>query len=160
MFYINWSSAMRRSINSLLGATFHRWAALGGFARIFLCILVVISGAIISADVFSMRLNLLDTDRKAPVDYGYGPDKGIGPPRPNLVLGQTPAIPKSLTAAPTGARAVPKGGGAGGYFFPHRGVDCPLSGRTFLRDPLADHTASHGALARRTSHELRHRPKR
>ena len=65
-----------------------------------------------------MRLNLLDTDRKAPVDYGYGPGKGIGPPRPNLVLGQTPAIPKSLTAAPTGARAVPKGGGAGGYFSP------------------------------------------
>jgi hypothetical protein len=119
-------------INSLLGATFHRWAALRGFARIFLCILIVIAGTVISAEVYSMRLNphgfWLETDKKAPVDYGYGPGKGIGPPRPNLVLGQTPAIPKSLTAAPTGARAVPKGGGAGGYFFPHRGVDCPPTG--------------------------------
>jgi Domain of unknown function (DUF1929) len=126
-----WSSAMRR-INSLLGAAFHGWKSLGGFTRIFLCILIVIAGAIINAEVFSMNLNpggfWLETDRKAPVDYGYGPGKGIGPPRPNLVLGQTPAIPKSLRAAPTVARAVPKGGGAGGYFFPHRGVDCPLTG--------------------------------
>lgn len=126
-----WSSAMRR-INSLLGATFHGRAALGGFRRIFLCILIVIAGALLSADVFSMRLNphgfWLETDRKAPVDYGYGPGKGIGPPRPNLVLDQTPAIPKFLRAAPTVARAVPKGGGAGGYFFPHRGVDRPPPG--------------------------------
>jgi hypothetical protein len=126
-----------RRINSLLGAAFHGWAALGGFARIFLCILIVIAGTVISAEVFSMRLNphgfWLETDRKASVDYGYGPGKGIGPPRPNHVLGQTPAIPKSLIAAPTvagAARARPKGRGAGGYFFPHRGVDCPPGGRS------------------------------
>jgi hypothetical protein len=151
-----------RRINSLLGAAFHSWAALGGFARIFLCILIVIAGTVISAEVFSMRLNphafWLETDRKAPVDYGYGPDKGIGPPRPNHVLGQTPAIPKSLIAAPTvaGAARAPEGRRLGRLFFPpSRSRLSPR--RTFLRDQLADHTDSHGALARRTSHELRHR---
>jgi Domain of unknown function (DUF1929) len=116
-----------RRVNSLLGATFHGWAALGGFTRIFLYILIVIAGALISAEVFSMSLSR-DKDRIATVDYGYGPGKGIGPPRPNLALGQTPAIPKSLIAAPSVAAAVPIGGAGGGYFFPHRGVDCPLTG--------------------------------
>ena len=42
-----------RRINSLLGAAFHGWAALGGFTKISLCILIVIVGAIISSEVFS-----------------------------------------------------------------------------------------------------------
>src|SRR5438045_683927 len=88
------SSAMRR-INSLLGAAFHGAGAPRGFTTIFLCILVVIGGAIITSEVFSkspgLGINLFEKDKKAPVDYGYGPGAGIGPARPNLVLGQTPA---------------------------------------------------------------------
>jgi len=131
-----------RRINSLLGAAFHGWAALGGFARIFLCILIVIAGTVISAEVFSMRLNphafWLETDRKAPVDYGYGPDKGIGPPRPNHVLGQTPAIPKSLIAAPTvaGAARAPEGRRRGRLFFP------PSRSRLSPPEPRLYHSAA------------------
>src|ERR1700731_1783542 len=117
------SSAMRR-INSLLGAAFHGWAAPRGFTTIFLCILVVI-GAIITSDVFSkgpglgMFMSMLEKDKKAPVDYGYGPGAGIGPARPNLVLGQTPAIPQSMRLAQEAAHGtVPIGGGAGGFFGP------------------------------------------
>jgi hypothetical protein len=102
-----------RRINSLLGAAFHGWAALGGFARIFLCILIVIAGTVISAEVFSMRLNphafWLETDRKAPVDYGYGPDKGIGPPRPKPRPRPNPGNPEIPYCSPDsswgGARA-------------------------------------------------------
>jgi Domain of unknown function (DUF1929) len=102
------SSAMRR-INSLLGTAFHGWAAPRGITKIFLCILIVI-GAILTSDVFSkspglgMFMSMLEKDKKAPVDYGYGPGAGIGPARPNLVLGQTPAIPHSMRLAP---QAVP-----------------------------------------------------
>jgi hypothetical protein len=126
-----------RHVNSLLGSAFHGWAALGGFTRIVLCVLIVIGGALISAEVFSFpaRFWLNENDNHPPIDYGYGVGKGIGPPRPNLVLGQTPAIPKSLIAAPNVAAAVPPGGGGGGYFFPHRGVDCPLTGGTSCAIP-------------------------
>ena len=92
-----------RRIQSLLGAAFHGWAAPRGFTTIFLCILIVIGGgAIISSEVFpkspglGMFMSMLEKDEKAPVDYGYGPGAGIGPARPNLVLGQTPAIPHSV----------------------------------------------------------------
>src|ERR1700736_3199315 len=97
------SSAMRR-VNSLLRAAFDGWAAPGGFTKIFLCILIGIGGAIITSDVFSKGLRLgliwLEKDKKAPVDYGFGPGAGIGPARPNLVLGQTPAIPHSKGLVP------------------------------------------------------------
>ena len=116
------SSAMRR-INSLLGAAFHGWAAPRGFTTIFLCILVVI-GAIITSDVFSkgpglgMFMSMLEKDKKAPVDYGYGPGAGIGPARPNLVLGQTPAIPHSMGLVPKagpGTPAAPKAAAPAGH---------------------------------------------
>jgi hypothetical protein len=113
-----------RRINSLLGAAFHASAALGGFTKIFLCILVVLVGAIINEEVYSqvplLGIFRLEKDRKAPVDYGYGRGAGIGPARPNLVLGQTPAIPQSTPLAPQAVprAAVPIGGGAGGYFGP------------------------------------------
>ena len=42
-----------RRINSLMGAAFHGWAALGGFTKITLCLLAVIVGAAISSEVFS-----------------------------------------------------------------------------------------------------------
>jgi hypothetical protein len=80
-------------------------------------------GAIITSDVFSkspglgMFMSMLEKDKKAPVDYGYGPGVGIGPARPNLVLGQTPAIPQSMRLAPQarpGAAPLAGGGGCGG----------------------------------------------
>jgi galactose oxidase-like protein len=110
------SSAMRR-INSLLGAAFHGGAALGGFTKIFLCILVVIVGATLNSGVFSqiplLDIFRLEKDHPAPVDFGSGPGAGIGPGRPNLVLGETPTIPKSSIVA-----AAPSGGGSGGFFGP------------------------------------------
>jgi hypothetical protein len=122
------SSAMRH-INSPIRAASHGWVALGRFTKISLCIfvviggLVVIGGATINSDPFSQspRLDIfwLEKDKKAPVDYGYGPGAGIGSPRPNLVLGQTPAIPQSLRLAQEAAHGtVPIGGGAGGFFGP------------------------------------------
>jgi hypothetical protein len=84
-------------VNSHLQAAFPGWAAPRGFTKMFLCILIVIGGALITSDVFSQGLRLgliwLEKDKTAPVDYGFGPDAGVGPARPNLVLGQTPAIP-------------------------------------------------------------------
>jgi hypothetical protein len=117
---------MRRVI-SLLGTALRGWAALG-------CTLVVIVGAIIDSDVFSAPIHLLDLnwfnlekDQKVPVDHGYGPGAPIGPPRPNLHLGQVPPIRKSSIAAParvgaaaavTGTAPVAAGAGAGGFFGP------------------------------------------
>jgi len=95
-----------RRINSHLGAAFHGWAAPRGLTTLFLCILIVMGDAIITSAVFSKSPGLgmfmfwLEKDKKAPVDYGFGPGAGIGPARPNLVLGQTPAAPKA--AAPAG----------------------------------------------------------
>jgi hypothetical protein len=103
-----------RRIQSLLGAAFHGWAAPRGFTTIFLCILIVIGGgAIISSEVFpkspglGMFMSMLEKDKKAPVDYGYGPGAGIGPARPNLVLGQTPAIPHSMGLVPKAGPGTP-----------------------------------------------------
>lgn len=89
-----------RRINCLLGITFHGWAALSGFTKILLCILVVIAGAIVSSEVFSKGFSLdllsvwleLEKDKAAPVDYGFGPGAGIGPASPNRVLGETPPM--------------------------------------------------------------------
>ena len=111
------SSAMRR-INSLLGAGFHGWAAPRGFTTICLCILIVV-GAIITSDVFSKSpglgkfMSMLEKDKKAPVDYGFGPGAGIGPARPNLVLGQTPATP--LPKAGSGTPVAPKAAAPAGH---------------------------------------------
>jgi hypothetical protein len=63
-----------------------------------LFILAVIVGAAINSAVFSQSPGLdifrREKDKKAPVDYGFGPGAGMGPARPNLVLGQTPATPR------------------------------------------------------------------
>ena len=110
-----------RHVISLLGTALRGWVALG-------CILVVIVGAIINSDVFSGPIPIhnwfkLEKDQKAPVDHGYGPGAPIGPPRPNLHLGQVPPIPKSsnrVGAAPaaTGTAPLAVGGAAGGFFGP------------------------------------------
>ncbi|HEY8032808.1 MAG TPA: galactose oxidase early set domain-containing protein [Methylocella sp.] len=112
-----------RRIKFALTAVFQSWALPRGFTKISICILAVIAGAAINSDVVSKALRLdifrLEKDRKATVDYGYGPGAGIGPARPNLVLGQTPAIPRSLRAGPkAGPGTIPIGGGAGGFFGP------------------------------------------
>jgi Domain of unknown function (DUF1929) len=122
-----------RRINSLLGAAFHACAAPRGFTKLSLCLLAVIAITAINSDVVSKSLRLdlfrLENDKRAPVDYGYGPGAGIGPARPNLVLGQTPPIPQSMRLVPKavpGTRVAPKaalgtapvGGGAGGFFGP------------------------------------------
>jgi len=69
---------------------FGNWAALGIFTV----------GLIVSVPVLaiSVILNKMEKDHSAPVDYGYGPNAGIKSPRPNLKLGETPTIPKSLLA--------------------------------------------------------------
>ena len=116
-----------RQVISRLGTALRDWAGLG-------CILVVIVGAILNSDVFSGPIPVhnwfkQEKDHKAAVDYGYGPGKPIGPPRPNLHLGQVPPIPKSKSsieaparvgAAPaaTGTAPVAAGAGAGGFFGP------------------------------------------
>jgi hypothetical protein len=112
-----------KRINSLFEAAFHDWASLRGYTKISFCIFAVIAGAAINSDVVSKTLRLdlfrLENDRRAPVDYGFGPGAGKGPARPNLVLGQTPAIPRSMRAAPkAGLGTIPIGGGAGGFFGP------------------------------------------
>lgn len=114
---------MRRT-NSRLGSLLHGSTAAGGTTRKILCVFMVIAGAMMtSAKVFSIGPNLarfmasfdIALKQKAPVDYGYGPGLGIGSPRPNLVLGQTPAIPKAAKAA----NAIPNGGARyQGYFAP------------------------------------------
>jgi hypothetical protein len=90
----------------------------GGTTTKILGIFIVIGAMMTSAKVFSIGPNLAEfitsfdialkqnNKQKAPVDYGYGPGLGIGSPRPNLVLGQTPAIPKAALAK----LAVPNGG--------------------------------------------------
>src|SRR5438270_9958572 len=110
-----------RRINSLRGGFLHRSSTVGGTTTKILGILIVIAGAMMtSAKVFSIGPNLVEfitsfdialkqnnkqkialkqnNKQKAPVDYGYGPDLGINSARPNLVLGQTRAIPKATLA--------------------------------------------------------------
>jgi hypothetical protein len=87
-----------RRINCLLEITFHGWAALSGFTKTLLCILVVIGGAIVSSAVFSKGFSLdllsvrleLEKDKAAPVDYGRVRPLGLraqtecwGKPRPS-----------------------------------------------------------------------------
>jgi Domain of unknown function (DUF1929) len=108
--------AMRR--NKFLGPL-HGASILRGTTAKILCAFMVIAGAMVtSAKVFSIGPNLAKfitsfdvalapNKPKAPVNYGYGPGLGIGSPRPNYVLGQTPAIPKAANAAPKAANAAP-----------------------------------------------------
>jgi hypothetical protein len=110
-----------KHINSLFRVAFQNWAALGHFTKVILILGVFV---VFGASVPLPNWFKLEKDKSAPVDWGYGPGKGKGFPRPNLRLGQTPSIPKSTSAAPATARnaaqtqasAIPSGGGAGGYF--------------------------------------------
>jgi hypothetical protein len=104
-------------------AALQSWAALGRITKVTLILSVFV--VIVGASVPLPNWFNLERDKSAPVDWGYGPGKGKGFPRPNLRLGQTPSIPKSTSAAPvnapmnaaqTQASAIPASGGAGGYF--------------------------------------------
>jgi hypothetical protein len=129
---------MRRT-NSRRGGLLHGSAAVGGTTRKILCIFIVIASAMMtSAKVFSIGPDLAkfitsfdialkqNNKQKSPVDYGYGPGLGIGSPRPNLVLGRTPAIPPAIPKAANAslkaanaANAIPNGGDHyQGYFAP------------------------------------------
>jgi hypothetical protein len=95
-----------RWIVAYLGRAFHWFATLGGFTKVCLVVLLVVVGAItqvFSGSTFpSVNWFKLEKDHKAPVDYGYGPGAGIGPPRPNLRLGYTPPIPKTPVTSKSG----------------------------------------------------------
>src|ERR1700732_5633694 len=110
--------SVRRRVSSFLGAALRKGMQPGGFTKLFLCLCVfVVLGAGAAAPV--VNWSTLEKDKKAPTDYGYGPGKSIGIPRPKVVLGQVPPSPK--TAAPIGAAApaaAPIGGGVGGFFGP------------------------------------------
>src|ERR1700731_3712502 len=109
--------SVRLRVSSFLGT--------GGFTKLFLClcVFVLLGAAAPVANWFT-----LEKDKKAPSDYGYGPGKSIGIPRPKVVLGQVPPSPKTAApntapnraAAPGAAApaAAPNGGGVGGFFGP------------------------------------------
>ena len=83
--------------------------------RFFIAVVGVATGA---AVVFAFNSHVRDVlrmekDHRAPTDYGFGPGEGKGMGAPNLILGQTPAIPQSGLAV---TQATSRGGGSGGYF--------------------------------------------
>jgi hypothetical protein len=89
---------------------------LGGFTKLFLLLCVFV---LLGAAVPVVNWSLLEKDRKAPSDYGYGPGKPMGASKPTFVLGQVPPRPK--TSAPNRAAApaaTPVGGGVSGFFGP------------------------------------------
>ncbi|MGH6838078.1 MAG: galactose oxidase-like domain-containing protein [Methylocella sp.] len=86
--------------------------------------LLVALGAIGAANP-PLDLFKLEKDKRAPVDYGYGPGAPIGSPRPKTVLGQTPINPKARIAPPQTSLSsakmpgtVPVGAATGGFFGP------------------------------------------
>src|ERR1700736_2678572 len=110
--------SVRLRVSSFLGT--------GGFTKLFLCLCVFV---LLGAAAPVVNWSTLEKDKKAPSDYGYGPGKSIGTPRPKIVLGQVPPSPKTAAraaapnraAAPIGAAApatAPNGGGVGGFFGP------------------------------------------
>jgi hypothetical protein len=74
--------SVRLRVSSLIAL---RNGKLGGFAKLILCPCVfVLLGAAVPIVNWSIR----EKDRKAPSDYGYGPGKPIGVPKPKFILGQ------------------------------------------------------------------------
>jgi hypothetical protein len=109
--------------HSILGAAVHGWTGLHGSTKIFLGLLVAL-GALGAANP-PLDLFKLEKDKKAPIDYGFGPGAPIGSPRPKAVLGQTPANPKARVSSsrpsPRSAKVpgtVPVGAATGGFFGP------------------------------------------
>ena len=118
--------SVRLRVSSFLGAALRKGMQPGGFTKLFLCLCVFV---LLGAAAPVVNWFTLEKDKKAPRDDGYGPDKGIGPPRLKWILGQVPPSPKTAApntapnraAAPIGATApaaAPNGGGVGGFFGP------------------------------------------
>src|ERR1700730_1576302 len=112
-------------VSSFLGAALRKGMQPGGFTKLFSCLCVFV---LLGAAAPVVNWSKLEKDKKAPSDYGYGPGKSIGIPRPKVVLGQVPPSPKTAApntapnraAAPGAAApaAAPNGGGVGGFFGP------------------------------------------
>ena len=118
--------SVRLRVSSFLGAALRKGMQPGGFTKLFLCLCVFV---ILGAAAPVVNWFTLEKDKKAPRDDGYGPDKGIGPPRLKWIFGQVPPSPKTAApntapnraAAPIGATApaaAPNGGSVGGFFGP------------------------------------------
>ncbi len=114
--------SVRLRVSSFLGATLQKRMQPGGFTKLFLCLCVSV---LLGAAAPVVNWFTLEKNKKAPSNYGYGPGKPIGIPRPKVVLGQVPPSPKTAApnraAAPIGAAApaaAPNGGGVGDFFGP------------------------------------------
>lgn len=114
-----------RRMNFLAGVALGNRSAAGSFTKGLLCGLTVLIGVLVASDVFPVQKLLSvfqqEKDRKAPVDYGYGPGVRSGPARPNFILGQTPAATQTLVAPgkkAAGKAAAPIDPGVGGIFGP------------------------------------------
>src|ERR1700680_1837865 len=120
--------SVRLRVSSFLGAALRKGMQPGGFTKLVLCLCVSV---LLGAAAPVVNWSTLEKDKKAPSDYGYGPGKSIGIPRPQVGLGQVPPTPKptaptrpaapNRAAAPMGAAApaaAPNGGGVGGFFGP------------------------------------------
>jgi hypothetical protein len=106
--------SVRLRVSSFLGVVLRNGMPPSGFTKLFLCLCVFV---LLGAAAPVVNWSTLEKDKKAPSDYGYGPGKSIGTPRPNIVLGQVPPSPK--TAAPIGAAApaaAPISPSVGGFF--------------------------------------------
>jgi hypothetical protein len=139
-------------LNSFLTGAFHKWAALGPVAKIFVAIAIVVGAAAPSVP----NLVLLDKDQKAPVDFGDGPGKPPIP-KPLLKRGDVPKHPPKVTSAPK-AGNVPAPSVA-----PKASTVPPKSsnrGRLFRSGVcLANHPPfTYGTLARWARVKFRHRP--
>jgi hypothetical protein len=101
-----------RPVDALIGTALRGLRTRRGVSIKTLGVFIVIVGIIAAAKVFSddahgqdkvhVQHNAdvqdavkLDKDKRAPVDYGWGPGRGKGIVWPNYVLGKTPPMPKS-----------------------------------------------------------------
>jgi hypothetical protein len=126
------------TINSILGDTFHRWAALGRFTMIF-------AFAAASPKLKDDWVAFEKDKKSAPADRGYGPGNPIGAPRPKFTLGKTPNKPPK-PGGPANASGTLKSGGA-----PQAAIAAAPEGGSLPFPP-------HGAPPRRTRDLFRHRP--
>src|ERR1700730_2529378 len=111
--------SVRLRVSSFLGAALRNRMQPGGFTKLFLCLCVSV---LLGAAAPVVNWSTLEKDKKAPSDYGYGPGKSIGIPRPKVVLGQAPPSPKTAApnraSAPIGAAAPASAPNVGGFFGP------------------------------------------
>ena len=88
--------SVRLRVSSFLGAALRKGMQPGGFTKLFLCLCVFV---LLGAAAPVVNWFTLEKDKKAPSDYGYGPDKPIGIPRPKVVLAKSHPARKPLPLA-------------------------------------------------------------